>query len=70
MSQDDRRVVAGTMVGTTIEWYDFFIFAQAAGIVFANLYFKPLDTDSPRTRRSPSPGPPSVSASSSGLWAR
>ena len=47
MSQDDRRVVAGTMVGTTIEWYDFFIFAQAAGIVFANLYFKPLDTDSP-----------------------
>ena len=47
MSRDDRRVVAGTMVGTTIEWYDFFIFAQAAGIVFANLYFKPLDTDSP-----------------------
>jgi MFS family permease len=47
MSEADRRVVAGTMVGTTIEWYDFFIFAQAAGIVFANLYFKPLDTDNP-----------------------
>ncbi|WP_458778745.1 MFS transporter [Arthrobacter sp. D3-16] len=47
MSQADRRVVAGTMVGTTIEWYDFFIFAQAAGVVFASLYFKPLDTDNP-----------------------
>jgi MFS family permease len=47
MSQADRRVVAGTMVGTTIEWYDFFIFAQAAGVVFASLYFKPLDADSP-----------------------
>ncbi|MDQ4047147.1 MAG: MHS family MFS transporter [Actinomycetota bacterium] len=47
MSQADRRVVAGTMIGTTIEWYDFFIFAQAAGIVFASLYFKPLDADSP-----------------------
>ena len=31
MSREDRKVVAGTMVGTTIEWYDFFIFAQAAG---------------------------------------
>jgi MFS family permease len=42
MSSADRRVLAGTMVGTTIEWYDFFIFAQAAGIVFATLYFGPL----------------------------
>ncbi|SLJ92154.1 Predicted arabinose efflux permease, MFS family [Arthrobacter sp. P2b] len=47
MSKADRRVVAGTMIGTTIEWYDFFIFAQAAGVVFASLYFKPLDTDNP-----------------------
>ncbi len=47
MSSEDRRVLAGTMVGTTIEWYDFFIFAQAAGIVFASLYFGPLNDDSP-----------------------
>lgn len=47
MSQADRRVLAGTMVGTTIEWYDFFIFAQAAGIMFASLYFKPLDAENP-----------------------
>lgn len=37
-----RRVLAGTMVGTTIEWYDFFIYAQAAGLVFAGLFFSPL----------------------------
>ncbi len=42
MSREDRKVVAATMVGTTIEWYDFFIFAQAAGLIFAQLYFSPL----------------------------
>ncbi|MCW2287148.1 MFS transporter [Leucobacter luti] len=38
---EERRVLAGTVVGTTIEWYDFFIYAQAAGAVFATLYFAP-----------------------------
>ncbi|AJT41299.1 MFS transporter [Psychromicrobium lacuslunae] len=47
MSTEDRKVLAGTLVGTTIEWYDFFIYAQAAGLVFAQLYFKPLAADSP-----------------------
>ena len=41
LSRQDRRVLMGTMVGTTIEWYDFFIFAQAAGLIFADLFFKP-----------------------------
>jgi MFS family permease len=41
-SRTERRVLAGTLVGTTIEWYDFFIYAQAAGLVFAQLYFAPL----------------------------
>jgi len=40
--KEERKVLAGTLVGTTIEWYDFFIFAQAAGLVLANLYFAPL----------------------------
>ncbi|WP_221585142.1 MFS transporter [Microbacterium sp. G2-8] len=40
--REERRVLAGTLVGTTIEWYDFFIYAQAAGLVFASLYFAPL----------------------------
>ncbi|NYE94724.1 MFS family permease [Psychromicrobium silvestre] len=48
MSGADRKVLAGTLVGTTIEWYDFFIYAQAAGLVFAQLYFAPLGpADSP-----------------------
>ncbi|WP_029146031.1 MFS transporter [Microbacterium luticocti] len=38
---DRRRVVFATVVGTTIEWYDFFIYASAAGLVFADLFFKP-----------------------------
>lgn len=40
--RQQRRVRAGTMAGTTIEWYDFFIYAQAAGLVFAGLFFSPL----------------------------
>ncbi len=38
---DRRRVVFATVVGTTVEWYDFFIYAQAAGLVFAQLFFAP-----------------------------
>ncbi|WP_243697219.1 MFS transporter [Aeromicrobium phragmitis] len=36
---EQRKVLAGTMIGTTIEWYDFFIYANAAALVFAPLYF-------------------------------
>ncbi|MFW0794873.1 MFS transporter [Gordonia sp. CPCC 205515] len=38
---DRRRVVFATIVGTTIEWYDFFIYAAAAGLIFGDLFFKP-----------------------------
>ena len=40
--REERKVLAGTLVGTTIEWYDFFIFAQAAGLVLGALFFEPL----------------------------
>ncbi len=38
---DRRRVVFATIVGTTVEWYDYFIYAFAAGLVFAELFFAP-----------------------------
>lgn len=40
-STDRRRVVFATIVGTTVEWYDFFIYASAAGLVFGSLFFAP-----------------------------
>ncbi|OYO00848.1 MFS transporter [Enemella evansiae] len=39
--RERRKVVAATIVGTTIEWYDFFIYSFAANLVFAELFFKP-----------------------------
>ena len=40
-ASNQRRVAFATIIGTTIEWYDFFIYATAAGLVFADLFFKP-----------------------------
>ncbi len=40
--RESRRVAIATMVGTTIEWYDFFIYANTAALVFAQLFFEPL----------------------------
>ncbi|CAN7570683.1 MFS transporter [Arthrobacter sp. LjRoot78] len=42
LAREHRRVAWATAVGTTIEWYDFFIYANAAALVFAQLYFSPL----------------------------
>jgi MFS family permease len=36
-----RRVALATIIGTTIEWYDYFIYATGAALVFAQLFFKP-----------------------------
>jgi metabolite-proton symporter len=41
-----RRVAVASLVGTTIEWYDFFIYASAAGLVFSQLFFPALDASS------------------------
>src|SRR5579859_1909306 len=34
-----RKAVVAATVGTTIEWYDFFIYGTAAGLVFPKLFF-------------------------------
>jgi len=38
-----RRAVIAATVGTTIEWYDFFLYSIATGLVFAKLYFPQAD---------------------------
>jgi metabolite-proton symporter len=38
-----RRVVGASLAGTAIEWYDFFIYASAAGLVFTTQFFPSLD---------------------------
>jgi MFS family permease len=34
-----RRVALASMVGTSIEWYDFFVFGTASALVFGRLFF-------------------------------
>jgi metabolite-proton symporter len=34
-----RKAVVASTIGTTIEWYDFFLYGTAAGLVFGKLYF-------------------------------
>jgi metabolite-proton symporter len=38
-SAELRKAVIAATVGTTIEWYDFFLYGTAAGLVFGKLYF-------------------------------
>ncbi|HEX6843333.1 MAG TPA: MFS transporter [Stellaceae bacterium] len=38
-SRQLRRAVVAATIGTTIEWYDFFIYGTAAGLIFGKLYF-------------------------------
>ena len=33
-----RRVVAASMAGTTVEWYDFFLYGVAAAAVFPKVF--------------------------------
>ncbi|MEU9028806.1 MFS transporter [Streptomyces sp. NPDC048383] len=38
-----RRIVAASLVGTTVEWYDFFLYGSAAALVFNTLFFPSSD---------------------------
>lgn len=39
-----RAVVAST-IGTTVEWYDFFLYGSAAALIFPTLFFSKLDPE-------------------------
>ncbi len=41
--QQLRRAVIASAIGTTIEWYDFFLYSIVTGLVFAKLYFQQSD---------------------------
>src|SRR5580704_4063529 len=37
------RVIFASLIGTTIEWYDFFLYGTAAALVFNKIFFPTLD---------------------------
>jgi metabolite-proton symporter len=39
VQQQRRRAVLASTVGTTIEWYDFFLYGTAAALIFPKLFF-------------------------------
>ncbi|MBB5077900.1 MFS transporter [Nonomuraea endophytica] len=41
--QQTRRVILASLVGTSLEWYDFFLYTTASTLVFGKLFFPTLD---------------------------
>ena len=43
-SDSIRKVVTASVIGTAIEWYDYFLYATAAALVFSELFFPSADS--------------------------
>lgn len=39
-----RKVAVASVIGTTVEWYDLFIFATASALVFNKVFFPSFDS--------------------------
>ncbi|MEU4575089.1 MULTISPECIES: MFS transporter [Nonomuraea] len=42
-TQQTRRVILASLIGTSLEWYDFFLYTTAATLVFGKLFFPTFD---------------------------
>ena len=42
----NRKVATATIVGSMLEWYDFYLYATMASIVFGRVFFDSSDTQS------------------------
>jgi MFS family permease len=38
-ARSPRKVIVASLVGTSLEWYDFFLYSTAAAVVFNRLFF-------------------------------
>ncbi|MEU4233397.1 MFS transporter [Nonomuraea sp. NPDC026600] len=43
MATSIKKIVAASLIGTTIEWYDFFLYGSAAALVFNKIFFPTAD---------------------------
>ncbi|WP_157249427.1 MFS transporter [Nonomuraea typhae] len=43
MATSIKKIVGASLIGTTIEWYDFFLYGSAAALVFNKLFFPESD---------------------------
>ncbi|MGI5272588.1 MFS transporter [Nonomuraea sp. CA-218870] len=42
-TSQSRRVILASLIGTSLEWYDFFLYTTAATLVFGKLFFPTFD---------------------------
>lgn len=38
-----RKIATASVIGTTVEWYDLFVFATASALVFNKIFFPSFD---------------------------